>query len=39
VDEIISLSGLTPNIVNQTLTLLEIKNLIKLDGNGYRLKI
>jgi len=39
VDELIYLSHLEANIVNQTLTLLELKNLIKADQNGYRLKI
>ena len=39
VDEIISLSQLNANVVNKILTLLELKNLIKLDNNGYRIKI
>jgi len=38
VDEIASLSQLPVSIVNQTLTLLELKNLIKAEANGYRLK-
>ncbi len=38
VDEIISQSRMDASNVNQNLTFLELKNLIKFDSGGYRLK-
>lgn len=38
VDELIEKSGLDASLVNQNLTFLELKNLIKLDSGGYRIK-
>ena len=38
VDEIIAQSGMEASLVNQNLTFLELKNLIKLDSGGYRIK-
>lgn len=37
VDEIINLSEMEPSIVNQNLTFLELKNLVKSENNGYRI--
>ena len=38
VDDIIVRSGMEASLVNQNLTFLELKNLIKLDSGGYRIK-
>jgi len=38
IDEIVNLSQLDVGTVNQIITLLELKNLIKLEADGYRLK-
>lgn len=38
VDEIIAQSEMEASLVNQNLTFLELKNLIKLDSGGYRIK-
>ncbi|HOV88622.1 MAG TPA: DNA-processing protein DprA [Candidatus Paceibacterota bacterium] len=39
VDEIVSLAHLPIDVINQTLTLLELKNFIRAEANGYRLVI